>query len=120
MYVGIGGYGMFYSYDGIHWNMSASGSNLIHSNATTQKARVIWNGRIWVVCGDGASYTILYSLDGIHWTGVANSRTIFDVSGGAMDIAWNGRVFVATGVCANGYAVSTSSDGINWTTATEL
>jgi photosystem II stability/assembly factor-like uncharacterized protein len=112
IYVGIGNNGVFYSYDGIHWNM---GTTEINSSAMNT-AKVVWNGRIWVICGDGATNTMMYSYDGKQWYGVTNSRNMFDVSGGAMDIAWNGQLFVATGVCSNGYAVSTSIDGINWST----
>jgi hypothetical protein len=112
IYVGIGNNGVYYSYDGINWQASASGSNI---RSTLQKAKVLWNGRIWVICGDGDTYAIMYSYDGKEWTGVANSRTIFNISGGAVDVAWNGRIFVATGLCSNGYAISTSIDGVTWT-----
>jgi hypothetical protein len=70
---------------------------------------------LWVACGNGTSYAIIYSYDGINWTGVSNSKTLFDVSGGAIDIVWNGNVFVATGANSSRYAVAISTDGITWT-----
>jgi hypothetical protein len=115
MYAGIGKGGVFFSYDGIHWINSSSGTTLINNTDTAQIGKVIWNGTLWVACGNGASYAIIYSYDGINWTGVANSKTLFDVVGGAIDVVWNGNVFVATGANANKYAIAISYDGITWT-----
>jgi hypothetical protein len=120
LYVGVGADGVGYSYDGIRWTLSSSGTALIHNTATYQNTRVVWNGAVWVICGDGSGHTLIYSSDGKTWTGAANSRTIFDASGGAMDVAWNGRVFVATGISANGYATATSVDGIEWSNVVSL
>jgi len=117
IYVGIGPDGILYSYDGLKWKNSASGTALIHNTNAYQTSRVLWNGSIWVICGDGAAYTIIYSSDGITWSGAAGTKTIFDASGGAMDVAWNGQVFVATGIRSNGYATATSTDGITWSGA---
>ena len=116
IYVGIGNTGVFYSYDGIHWN---TGTTEINSNSSTHKSKILWNGRVWVICGNGANYTMMYSYDGKTWTGVADSKTMFEV---AMDIAWNGQIFVATGTSttSNGYAFSSSIDGIHWTSAFNL
>jgi hypothetical protein len=116
IYVGIGNTGVFYSYDGIHWNI---GTNEINSNSATHRSKILWNGRIWVVGGNGNSFTMMYSYDGKTWSGVVGSNTLFGV---AMDIAWNGRIFVATGtsLSSNGYAFSTSVDGIQWSSATNL
>ena len=117
IYVGVGSSGVFYSYDAIHWNMSSGASGFQSANATT-----IWNGRIWIICGGGDEITpaIMYSKDGKQWSGVNNSNTIFNVTGGSIDAAWNGRVFVATGESANGFVVSTSVDGMNWSNANQL
>ena len=70
---------------------------------------------MWVAVGNGSAYTIIYSLNGIHWTGVANSNVLFDIEGGAIDLAWNGTIWVATGANSSGKLVATSYDGINWT-----
>jgi len=110
-YVGIGKGGIFASMDGTHWTLS---STLINNSATPQIGRVIWNGKLWVAVGNGASYAIAYSYDGISWTGVSNSKTLFDLSGGAIDVAWNGQTFVAVGANSSGYIVALSSDGITW------
>jgi hypothetical protein len=111
-YVGIGKGGIFASMDGVHWTLS---STLINNADTPQIGRVIWNGKLWVAVGNGASYAIAYSYDGISWTGVSNSKTLFDLSGGAIDVAWNGKVFVAVGANSVGYIVALSTDGITWT-----
>jgi hypothetical protein len=117
IYVGVGSSGVFYSYDAIHWNMSSGASGFHSSNATA-----IWNGRIWIICGGGNEInpTIMYSKDGKQWSGVNNSSSIFNLAGGAIDAAWNGRVFVATGESANGFVVSTSVDGMNWSNANQI
>ena len=117
LYVGIGSGGVYYSYDGINWNNSSSGTSLINNTSTAQIGKVVWNGRLWVAVGNGASYAIIYSLNGITWTGVSNSKTIFDIAGGAIDLVWNGTIWVAIGANSDGKLVATSSDGINWSSA---
>jgi hypothetical protein len=77
---------------------------------------VVWNGLLWVAAGNGTSYTIVYSYDGITWTGVANSKTLFNLTGGVIDIAWNGTIFVAVGAGTN--IIATSYDGITWSNTT--
>jgi hypothetical protein len=114
LYVGIGKGGLFYSYDGIHWKNSVSGTSLINNSSVAQIGKVIWNGSLWVAVGNGVSYTIIYSTDGINWTGVSNSKTIFDVAGGAIDLAWNGTIWVAIGANSSGKLTATSIDGITW------
>jgi hypothetical protein len=112
IYVGIGKGGIFFSYDAVNWTQT---STLINNTSSAQIGKVVWNGSLWVVGGNGASYTLAYSYDGINWTGVADSSTLFDLSGGVVDIVWNGDIFVATGGNSSGYAIAISSDGITWT-----
>jgi hypothetical protein len=114
--VGIGKDGIFASMDGINWNVV---STLINNSSTPQIGRVIWNGKIWVAVGNGVSFAIAYSLDGIAWTGVSNSKTLFDLSGGAIDVAWNGKVFAAVGANTKGRILALSSEGITWTNSLE-
>jgi len=113
MYVGIGIGGVFYSYDSLTWYNSSTGTALINNASAPQIGKVIWNGNLWVAVGNGASYTIIYSYDGIIWTGVAGSKTLFEGTGGAMDIVWNGSLFVVVGA-SSFHIIATSSDGINW------
>jgi hypothetical protein len=54
--------------------------------------------------------TIATSPDGITWTGRAGS-SIFGTTG--IHVAWNGNLWVATGIGTNSFA--TSPDGITWT-----
>jgi hypothetical protein len=114
LYVGIGIGGLYYSYDSYNWLQSVSGSSLINNLSNIQVGKVIWNGNLWVAVGNGLAYTIAYSYDGINWTGVANSVTLFDLSGGAMDVAWNGSMFLAVGAKSTGTIIASSTDGINW------
>jgi hypothetical protein len=117
LYVGIGSGGVFYSYDGVNWNNSTSGTTLINNTSTAQIGKVVWNGSLWVAVGNGSLYTIIYSLNGINWTGVSNSKTLFDIAGGAIDLVWNGTIWVAVGANSDGKLVAKSSDGINWSSA---
>ena len=118
MYVGIGIGGIFYSYDALNWYNSTTGTALINNTAAPQFGKVVWNGNMWVAVGNGQNYTIAYSSDGITWTGVAGSKTLFNASGGAMDIVWDGSKFVVVGANnAKAFTVN-SSDGINWTSPT--
>jgi hypothetical protein len=114
IYVGIGTGGVFYSYDGLHWLESSTGTDLIDSSGTAQIGKVAWNGSIWVAVGYGTAYTIIYSSDGITWTGAA-TNTFFDTNGRALDLVWNGTLWVATGSNYANKLVAYSSDGINWT-----
>jgi N-acetylneuraminic acid mutarotase len=120
IYVGIGSGGVFYSYDGLNWNNSSSGTALINNSSSAQIGKVVWNGSIWVAVGNGSAYTIIYSFDGITWTGVSNSKTIFDLSGGGLDLAWNGTIWIVTGANSSKKLVASSSDGVVWTNANTL
>jgi len=119
LYVGVGSGGVYYSYDGINWNNSTSGSSLLDNMNTTtaQIGKVVWNGSLWVAVGNGTTYTIIYSLDGINWTGVSNSKIIFDIEGGGIDLVWNGTIWVGIGANSSGKLIATSSNGVDWTTA---
>jgi hypothetical protein len=120
LYVGIGIGGIYYSYDSYNWLQSTSGTGLINNTVSPQIGKVIWNGNIWIAVGNGVSYTIAYSYDGINWTGVANSGAIFNALGGAMDIAWNGALFVVVGLNTTGSITATSVDGITWIQAQQI
>jgi hypothetical protein len=118
LYVGIGVGGVFYSYDGLNWINSSSGTSLISS--ITPIGKVVWNGSLWVAVGNGSAYTIIYSSDGINWSGVANSKTLFDIAGGAVELAWNGTVWVAVGANSTGKLVAISYNGTVWSNTNNL
>ena len=120
IFVGIGKGGVFYSYDGLNWISSVSGTALLNNSSVAQIGKVIWNGSLWVAVGNGASYTIIYSSDGINWTGVSNSNTLFDIAGGALYLSWNGTIWIATGANSTGKLVATSYDGIVWSNTNTL
>jgi hypothetical protein len=72
-----GGASVDYTYDGINWITSPSGTALF-----TACTAVAWNGSLWVAGGDSVSKgspsgVIAYSSDGFIWT---NSTSIFSSS----------------------------------------
>ena len=73
-----------------------------------------------IVAGVGKN-AILTSNDGITWTGSKSANSVFKIASlpivgvvsGAIDVAWNGSIWVAAGGGKN--AIATSKDGITWT-----
>jgi hypothetical protein len=96
---------VLYSYDGINWYPSASGSLLLSESCLA----VAWNGTMWIAGGSG-SYRIIFSYDGITWLG-SNANSILTASCKAL--AWNGTLWLAGGTGT--YKMGFSYDGINWT-----
>jgi len=98
-----------YSYDGITWNNSISGSAIFRTCNT-----IAWNGRIWTAAGrnSSANPTVAYSSDGITWI----QGTLTYDPGTSLSIAWNGSLFVMVGISNIGY----SYDGITWYPADEI
>lgn len=100
-----------YSYNGITWSNSYSGS------FTGQGNTVAYNGTIWLAGGShsSANGTIQYSLDGFSWSNI--------LSGGfttaAYKIAWNGRMWVAVGSNSTlDGNIKYSYNGLNWSNTT--
>ena len=114
-YVAIGNSGLYNSYDGIHWKTNPSGTALIANTTNYHNGKVVWNGAIWVVAGNGGSNSLLYSEDGIAWySGGAN---IFDSTFGSFDVAWNGSIWVAVGrPVGQRHCIAYSYTGKSWTT----
>lgn len=103
-----------YSYDGIKWNGVPDSAGLAYNIYG-----VAWNGSKFLAVGTNGPATILESSDGISWTGVDISSNVFDSGGwGGRAIAWNGAMWVATGVVGdNDGSIVYSYDGSNWTCA---
>jgi hypothetical protein len=100
-----------YTYDGLTWTASSSGSALI----STVNA-VAWNGSLWVAggislnTGGAEEGCILCSSDGINWKVTrGNEEITLSVNG----IAWNGSIWVAVGDDGQG-KIAYSYDGVNW------
>jgi hypothetical protein len=91
---------------GSSWTAVPSSSTII---ATPCNA-IISNGNIWVAGGSNAntSRRLAYSYDGITWTTVSCTGMTIN------NLAWNGTVFLATGLASTGQSAMISSDGINW------
>ena len=99
-----------YSYDGITWTPSTSGTALFAQYAWA----LGWNGIQWVA-GGNASISIIYSPDGINWTAAASSSLF---GGEVRALAWNGSFWIAIGFY--GGPVGRSYDGVNWTSVATL
>jgi hypothetical protein len=93
---------MAYSPDGINW------TNLGNNIFTTSCRRAVWNGKIWVACGQGGN-TLAYSYDGYNWIGLG--ATIFSAQ--AFSACYNGSIWVAVGQGTN--SIAYSNNGISWT-----
>lgn len=89
------------------WNGSNNWSNAVTGGFTIGQD-VAWNGKMWVAVGtvyrpslsnsgDPRS-TIQWSLDGSNWSNVTAGGGFTGVSGG-WGIAWNGKMWIATGHC---------------------
>jgi len=99
-----------YSPDGIIWSPSSNGNAMFAIGES-----VAWSSSlsIWVAVGNngGGLYSIATSSDGNNWTASSNGNTIFTNT--AVDVAWNGSIWVAVGNGTN--SIATSSDGNIWT-----
>lgn len=94
--VGFGGQ-VWTSGNGTSWTQQTS--------ATAGILRgVVWAGSQWVAVGSGG--TLVTSPDGVSWTSRSSST-----SGDLHDVGWNGSRIVAVGD-----EVTTSTDGVNWST----
>ena len=102
-----------YSYDGINW--TGLGNSFFGSGNAGQA--VAYNGFLNVVIGGSGTSPIVYSANGFQWNSTSGDN--FN-GGGGNGIAWNGIRWVAVGNVggASGYAITTSTDGINWTKVT--
>lgn len=111
-----------WSWDGLNWSNAVSGGNL-------QMNDVAWNGSIWVAVGSSMSSnvsqrsTIQWSRDGSNWSNVVTggfqiNRAAGQVKYGGTGIAWNGRLWIATGACSNPTdyrcTIQYSTDGSNF------
>lgn len=98
---GTGDNTMAYSNDGITWiGLGKTMFDIWGANA-------VYNGSLWVACGNGTVNTMAYSYDGLNWTGLGN-RII-----GSCEGLLYYNVWVAGGYGANTMAYS--YDGLNWT-----
>jgi hypothetical protein len=82
-----------YSYDGLSWNTSASGSLLL----TTACYTVADGSGIWLAGGEGTN-RIIKSADGVNWdasfpVGATNPNTVFG-NNSCKAIAYNGFKWV--------------------------
>jgi hypothetical protein len=74
-----------------------------------------------MVAGVGKNAILTSKDDGKTWTGSKSANSVFKIASlpivgvvsGAIDVAWNGSIWVAAGGGKN--AIATSKDGITWT-----
>ena len=107
------------STDGVSWTPS---TNNPFSGASGSARAVYWNGSYWLAVGQNAdrSNCIAISQNGITWTDSVSAGGNNPFLGGSCNgIAWSGSYWVAVGVDSSGNTIATSSDGINWTDASD-
>jgi len=102
-----------YSYDGLSWNTSASGSLLL----TTACYTVADGSGIWLAGGEGTN-RIIKSADGVNWdasfpVGATNPNTVFG-NNSCKAIAYNGFKWVAASD-STANRIAQSSNGLSWT-----
>jgi len=99
-----------YSYDGMTWTAVDTSASPIFSYGGFG---VAWGGSYWVAVG-GGSNMFATSYDGVNWTPQPSNAIFGDA--GVQAIAYNGVLWVATGVSGTS-TIAYSSDGSNWTGA---
>ena len=118
--------------NGVDWTIREIASITAQNDAQldNQGYGVAWNGYLWVVVGvwfttyigNPIYATITTSTDGINWTQPTSPPNTLNASqSNGRDIAWNGYIWVAVGQWINGanrYIISTSTDGVIWSNAT--
>ena len=105
LWVAVGtGNKIYYSYNGIDWKYDVT----IFGGSFNG---VAWNGKLFVVVGNGDSSTG-YSYDGINWSTGTN------IFSNGIGVTWNGNLFVAVGTGTNSTAYS--YDGKTWTAGTNI
>jgi len=98
-----------YSYDGINWNGSPSGSSLLTSYCDALAS----DGSLWLAGGFGISNRVLTSRDGITWSANASANSVFDTSA-CFALAYNGSQWVG-GANSSTNRIGYSADGsANW------
>jgi hypothetical protein len=122
----VGGYGLsgsqqnlIYSTDGINWSDNTNISTFNVGATFTRPNNIIYvNNRYYLTItrGSGGSNIepILVSTDGINWSGTTNAESLTD--GNAVEIAFNGNIFVAT--ISNNPKLIYSTDGLVWSAST--
>ena len=114
-----------YSKDGIQWSVQLPQLNSLLIDGSVGNS-ILWNGIVFVLGGNwinpsGSSIaSLLTSSDGVTWS---LTRGLSNISGIAKSITWNGYLWVAVGQWTNvngsNGILTTSVDGINWTTPTD-
>jgi len=104
--VGSGTATMFWSADGVTWNVTTSGA------FTESGSRVVHNGTRWIATGtDSPSVPrVITSTDGLTWTDV--TVPFVDTTSYAHTVMWNGTYWLIVG---SDQGVYQSFDGLTWT-----
>jgi len=103
-----------YSFNGINW--IGLGGNLFSSSCNS----IIWTGYMWMGIGGSSNWigtattpgstgnTLAYSMNGFNWFGITNS--FFNGPAGyGQSLAYNGRIFVASGFSGNSVSANVIS-----------
>jgi hypothetical protein len=81
-----------------------------------------WNGATWVAGLSSISNQFAYSNNGINWNVSSPAQIPFGTTPivgniGALEVAWNGRLWVAVGAGST-VSIAYSSNGVTWTPVT--
>jgi hypothetical protein len=120
---------IIYSFNGSNWVSARTGGFAVgHDVAYNGKMWVavgtMWNGTTATISGAVNRSTIQYSLDGSNWTSCrsggfegshSNATNVFaSGSGGGIGIAWNGRMWIATGEYTTGAGTTNANSTIQY------
>jgi sugar lactone lactonase YvrE len=102
-----------YSYDGINWTTSASGTGILNTNVST----IAWSMNMWVAGGQSnpVGKVMMWSLDGITWTNAPSAATA--INNNIQCLACNGSMWLAAGSSPSNRLIS-STNGMNWALVT--
>ena len=94
---------------GLTWTINASASALFTNGCFC----VAYNGSTWVLGGENTTNPLAYSTDAATWTLSSSPGILYNH---ANSVAWNGTLWIATGLLTGSTStVATSSNGITWT-----
>lgn len=93
---------VMYSYNGKDWYNITIDLNSGHG--------VAFNGKQWILLGEGGTYNVFYSNDGINWLGSESGTNLLNTYGNGA--AYDGNKWVAVGEGV--YNIIYSYNGIDW------
>jgi len=116
---------VWYSADGVNWTQATASAGW---SARAHHTSVVFNNKIWVLGGNDSIYgprnDVWYSTDGVNWE-QATASAAWTMRGAHTSVVFDDKMLVIGGSYFIGPLVGPnddawySSDGINWTQATD-